>query len=93
MAEQRVISFEYKEMTELLIKQADVHEGLWGIAIEFNLAVANVSATMGVGPIDMTNLLPAAIAAVKRIGIQRFDQPNNLTVDAAQVNPAKQKAK
>jgi hypothetical protein len=53
---------------------------LWGIAIEFGLAAAN----MGQGPED---ILPAAIIPVKKIGLQRFKEPNNLTVNAAEVNP------
>ncbi len=34
------------------------------------------------------DLNPAAIVPVLKIGLQRFDAPNNLTVDAAKINPA-----
>jgi len=88
MAEARNYAFTHKELAELLVQKQDIHEGHWGIFIEFALAAANVSG----GPED-PNLLPAAIIPVKRIGIQKFDQPSPLTVDAALVNPIKPKSK
>jgi len=82
MPETKNYAFSYTEIAETLVKKLDLHEGLWGVYIEFNFAAANVAA----GP-DGKSLAPAAIAAIKSIGIQRFDAPNNLTVDAAIVNP------
>jgi hypothetical protein len=67
-------------VVEALVRHNNLHEGLWGLYIEFGLAAAN----MGEGPED---ILPTAIIPVKKIGIQRFNKPNNLTVDAAEVNP------
>jgi len=68
-------------VVEALIRYNNIHEGLWGLYIEFGLAAAN----MGQGPED---ILPTAIIPVKKIGVQRFNEANNLTVDAAEVNPA-----
>jgi hypothetical protein len=74
-------------VAEALIRYNNLHEGLWGLYIEFGLAAAN----MGQGPEDV---LPTAIIPVKKIGLQRFQEANNLTVDAAEVNPSpKPKAK
>jgi hypothetical protein len=87
MPEPQNFVFNHKEIAEALIKQQDLHEGLWGVYIEFGIAGANINQ----GP-DGDNLLPAAIVPVLKIGIQRFPKPNNLTVDASQVNPAKQLA-
>ncbi len=81
-------AFSHKEITELLIKKQDIHEGLWAIYVEFGLGAANI----GTSPEDL-NILPAAIVPVKRIGIQRHDQPNPLTIDASQVNPTPAKKK
>jgi len=81
-------AFNHKEITELLIKKQAIHEGLWTIYIEFGLGAAII----GTSP-DDPNILPAAIVPVKRIGIQRQDQPSLLTVDASKVNPGKKKAK
>lgn len=88
MAEATNYIFTHKEIAELLIKKQDIHEGFWGIHIEFGLGAANISS----GPEDQ-NVLPSAIIPVKRIGIQKFDQPNPLTVDAALVNPVKTSVK
>jgi len=84
MPESKNYVFGYTELAEVLVKKLDLHEGLWGLYIEFNFGAANVNASP-----DGKSLAPAAIAAIKSIGLQKFDTPNNLTVDAAVVNPAK----
>jgi hypothetical protein len=86
MPETNSITFTHKEITEALIKVQDIHEGLWGIYIEFAITAANVGQ-------DDSNMLPAAIIPVTKIGIQRFSKPNNLTVDAAIANPAPKRNK
>ena len=83
MPEARNYVFGHTELAEILVKKLDIHEGLWGVYIEFSFTGANINT----GP-DAKSLAPASIAAVKAIGIQRFEAPNNLTVDAAIVNPA-----
>src|SRR5205085_7178386 len=80
MAEAQSYTFDYKEIVEALIKRQDIHEGLWGIYMEFGIAGANAGLAEGM-------VLPAAVVPVVKVGIQRFDKPNNLTVDAAEVNP------
>lgn len=82
MAEVQNIAFTHKEIAEMLIKKQNLHEGTWGIYIEFGLGATNINQSL-----DAENLLPAAILGVLKIGIQRFPKPNNLTVDAAEVNP------
>jgi hypothetical protein len=81
MSETSQVTFTYKEITESLIKRRDIHEGLWAIYFEFALGTGNVA-----GPAKDT-LVPAAVLPVLRIGIQKVDKPNPLTVDAAVVNP------
>jgi len=82
MPEANNYTFDHTELAEVLIKKCDVHEGLWGVYIEFNLTAANMSTSP-----DGKTMMPAALAFVRKIGIQKFETPNNLTVDAAQVNP------
>lgn len=82
MAEANQILFDYKEVAEALIKKHGLHEGMWGVYLEFGLGTANLNTEQ-----VPDSLTPAAIVAVRRIGLQRFPEPNNLTVDAAQVNP------
>ena len=83
MPEISQVHFSYQELAEVLVKQQGIHEGLWGLYVEFDLAATHVSDQEG----NMT--VPAAIVPVQRIGIRRFDQEvGSLTVDAAVVNPA-----
>jgi len=82
MPESKNYVFDYTELAEVLVKKLDLHEGLWGLYIEFNFGAANVNASP-----DGKSLAPAAIAVIKSIGLQKFDTPNNLTVDATVVNP------
>ena len=77
----QIYPFTHQELAEILIKHKNIHEGLWGIYVEFGIGATNI----GQGPNDM---LPAAIVPIVKLGLQRFPEPNNLTVDAAIVNPA-----
>jgi hypothetical protein len=83
MAEARQFIFTYPEIAEALVKQQGIHEGLWGVYVEFGIAAANIGTTP-----ESDDAIPAAIVPIQKMGIQRFDEPSNLTVDAAEVNPA-----
>jgi len=83
MADADKYTFAYKEIAEALVKQQGIHEGLRGIYVEFAIAAANV----GSAP-ESNDVVPAAIVPVQKMGLQRFPEANNLTVDAAEVNPA-----
>lgn len=82
MPETDRITFNHKEIAEILIKHQDLHEGCWGVLIEFNLAGANV------GP-SQDKSVPAAIVGVVKIGLQRMRDEKGIAVDAARVNPPK----
>jgi hypothetical protein len=84
MPETKISTITLAELTTVLIKELDVHEGLWGPFFEFGFGAANVATAP-----DGKSFVPAAMNFVQKVGIQRFDSPNNLTVDAAQVNPSK----
>jgi hypothetical protein len=80
------LKFNHKEVAEALIRYNDIHEGLWGISITFGIQGANIaSKTDG-------DLTPAAIVPILSVGLQRFDKPSNLTVDAAKINPQKKQS-
>lgn len=81
MPETTKIEFEYNEIAEALVRYNDIHEGIWGLSIKFGLQGTNIAAAKG------GDVTPAAIIPVLKIGLQKFDEPNNLTVDAAEVNP------
>ena len=80
MPETSQIVFSHREIVELLLKQQDIHEGIWGLFIKFALNASNV------GP-SQTELTPAAIVGVIEIALQKFDQESNIALDAAKVNP------
>lgn len=80
MPEVTTIMFSHKEIAEVLVKAQGIHEGIWGIAVQFGLAATTAGPTQ-------KEILPSAIVPVMSIGIRKFDTENNLTVDAAVVNP------
>lgn len=81
MPEAKIFEYTYKELAEVLVRNQDLHEGQWGIYIKFGIRGGNIAAGPG------GDVTPAAIIPVLKIGIQRFDEANNLTVDASEVNP------
>ncbi len=80
MAETRQLTFSYKEVVECLIKKQGLSEGIWGLYVKFGINAANI----GSGDNDIR---PAAIIPVLEIGLQRMPKENNISVDAAKVNP------
>jgi hypothetical protein len=70
----------YKQVAEALVKYHNLHEGIWGVFARFGLAASNV------GP-NENELSPAAIVPLVELGLQKFSKENNLSVDAAKVNP------
>jgi hypothetical protein len=86
MAETAQIVFSHKEVVEALIKQQGIHEGRWMIMMQFGIQGMNV------GKGSPQNLVPAALVPIVAIGLQKTDQDTNLSVDAAEVNPAPAKS-
>ncbi|MBA2526974.1 MAG: hypothetical protein H0V18_14515 [Pyrinomonadaceae bacterium] len=86
MAEATQILYTFKELAEILVKERDLHEGLWGVYVKFGIKAANVGETDA-------DLRPTALVPVLELGLQKFDAVNNLSVDAAAVNPAKKYVK
>lgn len=87
MAEAALITFSHKEVVEALIKKQGIHEGIWGLYMKFAIHATNVA-------LGSPDLLPAAVVPVLEVGLQKFEELNNLSIDAAVVNPPpKQEAK
>jgi hypothetical protein len=80
MPEASQIIFSYKELVELLIKKQGLHEGIWGLNVNFGMQATNM------GPND-SDLKPAAIIGILGIGLQKMDKETSLSLDAAKVNP------
>ena len=68
-----------RELTELLIKKHEIHEGIWAITIEFKLGVMTIQ--------DNDGVWPTAISSVSGVGIQKVDKEGPHALDAAKVNP------
>jgi hypothetical protein len=81
MAEATQYGFTHKELATMMIKALNIHSGIWGIAVKFGLGAINAGS-------NDNDLMPAAVLPVMEIGLQKFDKVNNLSVDAAQANPA-----
>ena len=69
-----------KELAQLLIKECDLHEGLWSLSVEFAFSGINA------GP-DENNIMPSAIIGVQSVGLARADAEGPLVFDAAALNP------
>ena len=81
MGEPITYQFSFKEVVEALIKQQKLHEGLWEIHFEFGIKGANVGSTDD-------NLYPTALIPIVKMGLHKAEKENNLSVNAAEVNPA-----
>ena len=82
MPEANQYLFSNKELLELLVKKADVHEGRWMLMTNFNITAGNF------GPaVDQT--APGVAVVIGQIGIQKAPEnaPEGTWVDASVVNP------
>ena len=82
MGDPQTIIFKYEEIIEALLKHQGIHEGIWGLHIQFLLQVGNIN----LGP-TKESAVPGLIIPMAKFGLQKFDKRNGITVDAAQVNP------
>lgn len=73
--------YSLQELAALMLKEQKIHEGLYELSVEIQIAVG------AVGP-DADNVLPGAVLGVKSAGLRKVDKSNPLSVDASQVNPA-----
>jgi hypothetical protein len=80
MPETSQLTFSFKEIVTALVKAQGIHEGIWGLFVNFGLQATNIGPNEG-------ELRPAAIIPVLSIGLQKFEKENFLSVDAAKVNP------
>jgi hypothetical protein len=80
MAEPSQFVFSFKEVAEALVKRHGLHEGIWGLTVKFGMQATNM------GQND-SELKPTVVVPILEIGLQKFDKENNLSVDAAKVNP------
>jgi len=80
---ERHFFYDYKEVVENLIKAQGLHEGLWRLVFDLGLSATNVNVLQD----GKTTLTPTGMVLIQRIGIVQTNELNDLTVDAAEVNP------
>jgi len=72
-----------RELTEMLIRQLDIHEGFWMLNVSFNWYFGDI--TLGDDP-----LLPGVTLRVQGCGLQRVEDPTYpMAVDAATCYPVR----
>lgn len=86
MSESTQIVFTHKEVVEALLRKQGISSGIWGLYVKFGIGAMN----MGAGPADLN---PTAIVPVMQIGLQQFEEINNLSVDASKVQTGIPKVK
>lgn len=83
MAEPTEYKFTHTEVVTALIRHQNIHEGRWSLSVQFGLGAVNIGQS---GNNDDLN--PSAIVGVIALGLRAEAAVSNLTVDAAEVNPA-----
>ena len=84
MAEVTQFSFAWPEVTEMLIKKADIHEGQW-------LAIAEFGINAGIMGVTPTDAKPGVAILLTKLQLMKADAnaPPSLVLDASKVNPSK----
>jgi hypothetical protein len=82
MAEATQYAFNWAEVTEILIKKQDIHEGEWTSVVEFAI-------TAGVVGHGEAEARPGMIVLANGLQLMKVqpNAPRHLVVDAAKVNP------
>ncbi len=80
MAEATQLKFSHKEIVEALVKDQGIHQGIWGLHVNFGMQATNVGT-------DENSLNPSAVVAIISIGLQKFEKETSISLDAAKVNP------
>jgi len=70
-----------KELTAVLVKHYELHDGLYDLYLEYHFAAGN----FGPSPVEM---VPSTVVGISKLGLTKVLQVGPLTVDASQTNPA-----
>jgi hypothetical protein len=76
-----IASHEARDLIAILLKHHGIHDGLFDLAVEFQIGVG------AVGP-DAASSAPGVAIGVRRIGLMPAKQCGPNTVNAAEANPA-----
>lgn len=78
-------NFSHKELVQLMLKDAGIHEGIWSLSVNFRLGAGS----FGPSPTEVT---PTGFVGVEGVGLQKIEvSPDSpippLAFDAALLNP------
>lgn len=81
-----IADFSLKELTEILVKNQGLHEGLYNLSIQFQIGVG------AIGP-SPESICPGAMIGISRVGLSKTEEKkkNIHTVNAAEINPVPKK--
>jgi hypothetical protein len=74
------ILYEPRDVTIALLRAYNITSGHWFLAVQFGLAA-------GYGKWAEGPRLPAATVPIVKIGLMPIDQPNDISVNAAELSP------
>lgn len=74
-------AFTYRDVVTALIKARGLHDGIWAIDITAGIQGLNTLAP------NSTDVLPAMLVPILKIGLCRVDKESSIAVDASLVNP------
>lgn len=77
----RILRLSHRQVAEALVKAYRIHEGHWRVYYQFGQP-AGLNANLA------GQVRPSVLIPVVELGLMRDEEPNVLTVDAAEVNPA-----
>ena|ERR1019366_3475517 len=82
-------SFSPREVLELLIKQQNIHEGIWALRFQYILTGADIPYPRG----ENNEPVPSAVLRIPNFLLQKLEVEKGNSLDAAKVNPAKKEVK
>ena len=82
MPEATQYAFKNRELLEMLIKQADIHDGRWVLSATFGFSVGNFGPTA-------QEMCPGGVVVLQAVGLIKAEEstPPEMMMDAATVNP------
>jgi hypothetical protein len=88
---EELLLFSHQDVLTELIRKKDIHSGRWALVFKLQLAASNVNALKEGA--DKAVLTPAGMILIEHIGIYPTNDVNDLTLDAAEVNPPRRKSR
>jgi hypothetical protein len=78
-----IYNYSNSELGVLLLKDADIHEGLWLITVNFVMSSGNFTPSVD----QPESTLPATLIGVQGFGLVRAEGPGPTVLDAEKLNP------